>query len=114
MAGFDGQANQEFKDQILAVSKNFSDAGFKQLVRRLKVLKETETFFSLEAWLKGLIEEKIFLAHGLLSWLYYSIQNYEEAADQALLANKHFPDTEIWDNLAKNALTDEAIELTSC
>jgi hypothetical protein len=110
VANLTASQKQELKILISRVNFAYSDPAFAELLRHFLVLKNIVPFIELENWLKELIAEKIYLCHGILSWLYYTVQDYENSANQAVEAEKHFPDTEIWDNLAKNALTDEAIE----
>ena len=111
-ASLTASQKQEIKTLILTVNNHYSDTAFNELIRHFLVLKNTVPFIELETWLNELLGENIYLCHGILSWLYYIIQDYENSTEQAVEAEKHFPDTEIWDNLAKNALVEEALEFT--
>ena len=92
--------------EIERVQKDFSGEAFCRLAVSLKA---NYILVELVAWLKTLPLDKYPLVAGLLAFGWFYMGEYIPAAEMVLQVTKSFPDTEIWENLGKNAVMAEAL-----
>jgi hypothetical protein len=97
--------NNEHEKLIRELNENFSDDELNRAYEIFKSLTYSASFLEVEAWLKQLlVKEKLPIINGILSMLYLGIDDLERAKEHALIVDKNFPDTEIWQNIVNSSI----------
>ena len=100
---------EEIRGKIKNLESNFTEEIFFVAVKDLKGLLYQVPFAIIEKWLMDLqIEFKWQIINGLLALLYHDAELFEQARESAIIASRHFPDTEIWDKIINNTLWEES------
>jgi len=93
------------EELLRELNNAFSDEGLISVFEVFKSLTYSASFLEVEAWLNQLMtREELPIIHGILAMLYLGIDDFERAKEHALMADKKFPDTEIWLNIINSSI----------
>ena len=102
LTNFSAEKKQEFKSRLENLNAKFDDNELYKLIKEFIGLTTSNSFTEIESWLLELLQtKKLLIVNGLLAAIYCCIEDFENAKEFALKANKAFPDTEIFENIIK-------------
>ncbi len=110
MSGFNNEIKIDFKRRLKKLNQNFSNQEFFALYNDLKPYLANsliQVFSFLENFLQ---DDNIIIVNGLLALIYHNYNFMESARKYAIEARKHFPNTEIWDQIINNTIWDEFMQ----
>lgn len=103
------EIKEEISRALQELGLDFDLEGFMYTFSRIEKYCEMGFFEDMESFLCDCLEQRsIFLTHGILFMLYYSLGYREKSRFHYDEVRKYFPQDDLWENWLKGAIWNES------